>query len=230
MTPLVRDWVRNYSSVGGDPAEGMWFDISNALHKSDVPALDLRLKQSRPPFDKCFVACQGKAKNAVSETMLVVVGDDPETGILVTAWVGHNGQKPKRFPTITYLIEDGQIKAGADGEISDYDKQMVLRLLALWYGALSTGTDAYHPTIKRNFTSQRLQSKGKPPQFDWHTVKVEPPKPKQEHQGGTHASPRLHDRRGHLRRFKNGKTCWVKACKVGDASKGVVFKDYEVAE
>ena len=38
----------------------------------------------------------------------------------------------------------------------------------------------------------------------------------------------VHDRRGHWRTYPSGKRGWVKACKVGDASKGVVFKDYEV--
>lgn len=96
------------------------------------------------------------------------------------------------------------------------------------YGALSQGGEAYKPTVKPGYTSQRLQAKGKAPLFSWNTVRIDPPKPKQEHKKGTHATPRLHDRRGHLRRMANGKTCLVRACKVGDASKGVVFKDYEV--
>ena len=51
-----------------------------------------------------------------------------------------------------------------------------------------------------------------------------------EHKGGTHASPRLHDRRGHSRRLPDGRIVWVRPCKVGDASRGVVFHDYQVKE
>ena len=59
---------------------------------------------------------------------------------------------------------------------------------------------------------------------------IEPTAPRQEAKGGTHASPRQHDRRGHLRRLKSGKNVWVKPHKVGDPSKGVVFHDYRILE
>lgn len=45
---------------------------------------------------------------------------------------------------------------------------------------------------------------------------------------GTHASPRLHLRRGHIRRLANGKTVWIQPCVVGDKSKGMITKDYFV--
>ena len=32
--------------------------------------------------------------------------------------------------------------------------------------------------------------------------------------GGTHASPRPHDRRGHPRHLKSGRTVWVRDCKI----------------
>ena len=45
---------------------------------------------------------------------------------------------------------------------------------------------------------------------------------------GTHASPRQHLRRGHIRRLENG-NIWVNACVVGDATKGVINKQYKMA-
>jgi hypothetical protein len=54
--------------------------------------------------------------------------------------------------------------------------------------------------------------------------KIEPPKPTVLVPGatprpaaaksGTHASPRPHDRRGHQRNLKSGRTIWVKDCKI----------------
>lgn len=44
---------------------------------------------------------------------------------------------------------------------------------------------------------------------------------------GTHASPRVHLRRGHVRRLE-AKNVWVNACVVGDKSRGVTTKDYSV--
>ncbi len=43
----------------------------------------------------------------------------------------------------------------------------------------------------------------------------------------THASPRLHWRRGHIRRYQN-KTTWVEATLVGKSSNGVLVHDYKI--
>ncbi len=87
------------------------------------------------------------------------------------------------------------------------------------------------PLVRDTFLNRKRKEKGKPAiSFDWHTVEIKPwVSDKSEPQGGTHASPRLHDRRGHWRTIKTGKQVWVKACKVGDASRGIVFKDYRMA-
>nr|MCF1501516.1 hypothetical protein [Allorhizobium sp. Av2] len=48
--------------------------------------------------------------------------------------------------------------------------------------------------------------------------------------GGSHASPRLHLRRGHLRRLPE-KTVWVRAAMIGAASEtGTVTKDYRLVK
>lgn len=47
-----------------------------------------------------------------------------------------------------------------------------------------------------------------------------------ESMGGTHASPRLHLRRGHARQYAEGKYCWVQPHVVGNKKLGMVHKDY----
>ena len=42
------------------------------------------------------------------------------------------------------------------------------------------------------------------------------------------ASPRLHLRRGHVRKLPSGERVWIQSCIVGDASGGTVDKDYVV--
>jgi len=44
--------------------------------------------------------------------------------------------------------------------------------------------------------------------------------------GGTHASPRLHLRRGHPRQYAPGKYCWVQPHVVGNKKLGMIHKDY----
>lgn len=46
--------------------------------------------------------------------------------------------------------------------------------------------------------------------------------------GGSHATPRLHVRRGHVRALSSGKLTWVRQCLVGNPDRGVVEKDYHV--
>ena len=96
-------------------------------------------------------------------------------------------------------------------------------------GANPTG---YRATEKANsITNKRRAAKGKAPLiYDWHTVVIEPGRPGGECLGGTHASPRQHERRGHWRTCANGKRVWVRHCTVGDASLGTVFKDYKVGD
>lgn len=49
-------------------------------------------------------------------------------------------------------------------------------------------------------------------------------------QGGTHASPRMHKRRGHVRRLHSGKTTWVRNTIIGKPGIGTVEKEYSVHE
>lgn len=50
------------------------------------------------------------------------------------------------------------------------------------------------------------------------------------HQGGTHASPRMHKRRGHVRRLRSGRTTWIRNMIVGKPGTGAVEKEYAVHE
>ena len=75
-------------------------------------------------------------------------------------------------------------------------------------------------------TGRRQLAAGKTPLITWKTVIVESSSPKQPHQGGTHASPKLHSRRGHHRTLKTGSRIWIKSCTVGKAINGIGFHDY----
>lgn len=79
------------------------------------------------------------------------------------------------------------------------------------------------------FINQQRVKKGKLPFYSYKTLHITgQSKEKSENTCGTHASPRLHLRRGHIRRYSDGKKVWVTAHLVGDKSKGFVGKDYEV--
>ena len=71
----------------------------------------------------------------------------------------------------------------------------------------------------------------KPPSWEYKTVQITGTiKDKTKVLGGTHASPRQHERRGHWRTYRSGKRVWVKNCVVGDPSLGHVKHAYVVAQ
>lgn len=81
------------------------------------------------------------------------------------------------------------------------------------------------------FINQKRIAKGKPPVFSYKTLHITGERPERtESIGGKHASPRLHLRRGHIRRLANGNRIWVRSCLVGDKSKGFIKHDYIIGE
>jgi hypothetical protein len=73
----------------------------------------------------------------------------------------------------------------------------------------------------------RRKAKGKRPLLIWTTINLDAPRYVSEPKGGTHASPRLHDRRGHWVTSKLGKRFWRKESKVGSAKNGITIQSYE---
>jgi len=81
--------------------------------------------------------------------------------------------------------------------------------------------------------NRRRQKSGKAPLFDIHALTIEVPGrtagPRRESLGGTHASPREHLRRGHIRRYADGKRIMIPSTVVnpgGGGSFGSVQKWY----
>ena len=231
-TPFVRETMKWVAASGLDVTEMHWFDISQMPNNLEVKTDWLR--DHRPPFEKCIVVWRGSTRqHAVYETVMSVVGTDPEEGIMVSLHKGAAGEMPRAVPLMVYLMDGDQLRYGPvedDKPVQQDEAELMLALVASWYKALAQGTEAYAPTMRDTFTNRRKIKQGKAPLYDWRTVVITPckPQPASQHKGGTHASPRQHDRRGHLRHLRNGKNVWVRPCKVGDPSKGTVFHDYEV--
>jgi hypothetical protein len=229
-TQAIRDAMSLVVDGGLDPCELQFFDISNAM---DDHAFYDPLIQCRPPFDKCLVVYRGPSRNhAAYDMMMFVNGTDPEEGIVVTLWKGPYGQRPTHYPMLVYIVDGDMVRYGPADENEQMEEDVakaILGLLSKWYESLSRPCELHTLTLPQTFTNRRKIAMGKTPTYDWHTVTIGPKQSKSESQGGSHASPRLHDRRGHLRRLRNGKNVWVLPCKVGNAALGTVFHDYEVA-
>jgi len=78
--------------------------------------------------------------------------------------------------------------------------------------------------------NKKRAGKGKPPFFEYKVLMLDHLGESKESTGaprGTHASPRVHLRRGHIRRLTE-RNVWVNAAVVGNKQAGMVMKDYAV--
>lgn len=224
MTPLIQKAVR----MAPEPETAMWFDVGpmERWDGGQVP-VDLVLNL---PFPRTGIV--GYDQNGKDFALWLFQGTDTVAVGGASMWHG------KYMTSFAYLKTDEGLKYyQKEGSfinfVSEEEVRPAFRMVCAILVKLSERkSEAYKPVVKDTFLNRKRKEKGKSAvSFDWHTVEIGPWASKAEPQGGTHASPRLHDRRGHWRLIKaTGKRVWVKACKVGDASKGVVFKDYRVAQ
>lgn len=219
MTPLICEMVK----VCPDAELFHWFDASQIEPDQRI---NLNVVNDTPlPYSRCAIAgVDGAAK------WLIILGQEGDV-VAYAGWTLDAGHYEKH-PSFTYTRTDAGLHLHTLKDDPEFDKDVARGLVATvgaWLQALTPGQSAYKPLPRKSLINSKRRARGLGPVlFDWHTVTIEPPKPKTGHQGGQHASPRLHDRRGHWRNYKTGKRVWVRDCKVGDASKGAVFKDYRV--
>lgn len=218
MTPLVQEAVR----LAPQPETAMWFDVGVLEPTAEAMRFPVDVLM-HPPFKRTGIA--GIDSKGRKFSLWLTAGENSVTiaGCVMDP-VGY-------FEPFAYIkTDDGMRYYNNNKEVSKAEIDPVLRMVCSVLSKLSAGGQAYKPTPKPTFLNKKRMAKGKPAlTFDWHTVEIGPKTEKNDAQGGTHASPRLHDRRGHWRFIKKTqRKVWVKSCKVGDASKGVVFKDYEV--
>lgn len=94
--------------------------------------------------------------------------------------------------------------------------------------ALRAGATLRERTEKSSFRRYKMTKKGVG-DFVYHVLELPSHISDQSATPqGTHASPRLHIRRAHIRKLPTGVLTFVKQCFVGDASIGVVKKYYEI--
>ena len=101
---------------------------------------------------------------------------------------------------------------------------IVWRALAILGTAGDVKMRQVAPALRQPFARKGLRG------WTWHQITIDPERlrAKNAPQGGTHASPCWHVRRGHWRQFADGRRVFVRQCQVGDPARGGVVKDYIV--
>ena len=223
MTPLVRE-VHKLTGSAVSPA--MWFDLGRvdryATDPANCPPLML-------PFKSCALVC-GDGNHYKHLCWFVQATPDVVT-------VAHRVLRSGDWhgpPMFAVTITDGRFAAHQiEGEEMPTKDEAVrpIGLLQEWLSRLQAhACEAYEPVIQSTFANRRKAAEGKPPSYSWRTVVVPPMLRQRAIYGGTHASPRLHERRGHWRTLADGRKVWVRDCLVGNPDLGVVEKDYRVTK
>ena len=221
MSPLIQEFV---AINPADAVKHHWFDMSAAYRKEQVISAEILSRP--PPYPQTALVCSYEGKKA----LIFVARFGNITGV---AGVQVENRKVRDIAPFFFLVDEEGIKVRhKDGTPFDYRTSHatgVLAFLAAFLQSLETTPATGHLPIKRATWEKKVRQ-GKVPVYDWKTVVIEPTKPKGNDQGGTHASPRWHERRGHWRTMKSGKKIWVKNCEVGNKALGAVFKDYIIKE
>jgi hypothetical protein len=126
-----------------------------------------------------------------------------------------------------FIIEDGHLVSQIYGFEHDEIKKVISWLTAVLSSLNCCNIKRIEHKPKPSQQSVR-RALGRHPLFSTWTLEIDLVRSAKEipGEGGTHASPRLHLRRGHARQHKPGHWCWVQACVVGDKSLGMIHKDY----
>ena len=257
MTPCIVDFAKTIEGTGVDPASLIWFDISTVI-KTEIEESEGSLKEGfkrkanaqhitetldqPPPFPICAFAGAHLVEGHTVSVLLMVSGNDPRKGSVTVSGVRKlslaGASNYARMPALQYSIdEDGTLSMDLvdthtpQENITEGELKGTLILLKDIYTHLSAKLEpleGYRATAKPGFINQQRKKKKKPLMYDWTTVTVQPFKLRSEPKGGTHASPRHHERRGHFRRTPSGKQVWVRNHKVGNPANGTVFHDYMV--
>lgn len=222
MTPLVKEFIKMVYVADLDPTQMQWFDITEAVKNYSGVDPKVYLLNPAPYKNMMLVGRMGE-----SDFMLSVLVENEVT--LVNGWL-MSLTKYEHLGSFLFTEHEGQPKVGPveDEPPTAQNQNLMIHTISAFYASLDKPVQAYIPTPHKANVSRA--KRGLKPLYDWHTIIIEPSNKKNEHQGGTHASPRRHQVRGHWRTYKSGKRGWVNECWKGDASKGSVFKDYKFKE
>ncbi len=118
---------------------------------------------------------------------------------------------------------------GANSSVAVSDIQNELGAVISLCAALSCKNVSHFDSEAPEKLNKKRVHSGKVPFFSYKILDIHQGHSENKKLGGTHASPRCHLRRGHIRRLEN-KNVWVNASVVGNKKLGYVSKDYRMAE
>lgn len=247
MNPVIASAASILQTMtGADPTDFVWFDVRSSdspgtehetlqevLISRDLTKLPMAFERmgfvfpvKRSPSDPGFIDDQFGVG--------ALTRDDKELCALV-AFIGPGTYGRVKWDGNAFEFGFNK-KYFENGRTRDDAEAYAVRLMQTFM--LASIHLANHPrssvghkckSIGAALNARRIK-KGKRPLYDWVTIDISAPTaaastPK----GGTHASPKPHERRGHMRTYKSGKQVFIKSMTINKhkiAEAGFVFHDY----
>ena len=253
MNPVVAEVA---SRAPFSPVEYVWFDFTDYhkhkdwlnAHLGDKTLEDFipgSLIENLPmPFDRMACVLPVKTSKSDELKMMVVtvsrfIYSDKPSEFLLCTWGSSN--EPNTAMCYKTTV-DGEFSIDISREFhrtsglqqNDYvnvHKNMASLITWMIIATAQPFSTNHAYKCTANPKNQSRIKRGKRPLFEWETVVIKAHQPSQSF-GGTHASPKPHDRRGHQRRYKSGKVVYVRPHTINKhkiPTEGFIHHDYKLS-
>jgi hypothetical protein len=235
--PILRKPSFSSEGLDDDDRVEQWLQTGTIFLASNAD-LDLEIlfeptQKYRFPFPVSVIEREVEGNHWV--TLLTEIGESGT--ILMMLFFLHRGKFESGGITILYNPAeqaDRQFQAPnqpktslgvVDSLITEFSTLLIM------FDQLANGEFLSEHREAPRILNQRRKRQRKQPLRAHHILKPAPRKTEAAgSMGGTHASPRLHLRRGHYRQYANGIKRWIKPSWVGDKARGVLTKTYDLSD
>lgn len=197
--------------------------------------MESAIKDLRLPYPLCYFEVPGVG---------AILARDYKDAILIHPFFKLGGKIATTPPRFTMTVEKSTSKLACfsndESLLKEWDSlsnnlgPIVSGLVSLVVRGLSVLNCSNVVCIDNNppvALNKKRKKSGKPPIFTYKTLHIKTNRPSPEKTNKFHDErngPRLHMRRGHIRKLPTGVTTWVQSCMVGSTDGGMVIKDYKV--
>lgn len=179
----------------------------------------------RLPYECCWFEMACSVKDGTQRVIGALTFDRPEGNRTILFIRHRNAWTLACVADSAHISSDELHVTPAEPFAQDFART-ILDVIGIFLTALHCKNVQRFETQPSAKLQRARVKKGKQPLFSYWTLHLTGPKARGVPLGGTHASPRLHLRKGHPRQYADGSAIWIDPTMVGNKSLGMVHKDY----
>jgi len=232
---MTHTWIDQYA---GGTADALRNAVAGAVQFDCGPVDEIPVGkgvdfcESRAPFPNTLLQFETPSSDQGASHALVLWSEQTDGSVLLIAAQRTRDKKWMTvLPTTITRNEDNSFHYERIG-YSERSTKYVMAMHAIamnFFYILGCSNMATEDNPAPAALNKKRAKAGKFPVLEYKTLvlKLNAPSASAQSGGGTHASPRVHLRRGHIRKIDSGRRVWVQACVVG-STHGMVLKDYRI--